>query len=134
MILAVWELGNIWKELTQGRSCTEYGTQLQYIQNHWNESPYYEILKQNHIDKITPKFKIGDWVVGNTCWGSSPLKIVDVSDIEYRIEDTNGNSGIPEIEYLEEYYHLWTIQDAKDGDVVVDKSDGTIGIFQSIGH
>ena len=45
IILAVWELGNIWKELTKGSSCTEYGTQLQFIQKHWNESDYYEKLQ-----------------------------------------------------------------------------------------
>lgn len=40
-ILAVWELGNDWKELTNGSISTEYGTQLEYIQKHWQESSYY---------------------------------------------------------------------------------------------
>lgn len=64
MILAVWELGNIWKELTKGSSCTEYGTQLQYIQKHWNESGYYEKLQgeQKPIDKVEPKFHEGEWI------------------------------------------------------------------------
>ena len=29
--------------------------------------------------------------------------------------------------------HQWTIQDAKDGDVIFDKSDNTIGIFKCFG-
>ena len=42
-ILAVWELGNDWKELTNGSISTEYGTQLEYIQKHWQESSYYNL-------------------------------------------------------------------------------------------
>ena len=32
IILAIWDLGNEWKELTKGSISTEYGTQLDYIQ------------------------------------------------------------------------------------------------------
>ena len=42
-ILAIWELGNDWKELTNGSISTEYGTQLEYIQKHWQESSYYNL-------------------------------------------------------------------------------------------
>lgn len=41
IILAIWDLGNEWKELTKGSISTKYGTQLNYIQNHWHESEYY---------------------------------------------------------------------------------------------
>lgn len=41
-ILNVWELGNYWKELTNGVCSTEHGTQLEYIQNHWKEGEYYD--------------------------------------------------------------------------------------------
>lgn len=60
IILAVWELGNDWKELTKGRISTEHGTQLEYIQKHWNESEYYLREKQGEqqpADKVEPKFK-----------------------------------------------------------------------------
>lgn len=49
---------------------------------------------------------------------SSPLHIVDSNDTNYRVEDVNGNSGCPKVEYLTSHYHLWTITDAKDGDVL----------------
>lgn len=45
-ILAVWELGNDWKELTNGSISTKYGTQLEYIQNHWQESSYYDNIME----------------------------------------------------------------------------------------
>lgn len=41
VILSIWDLGNEWKELTNGCISTEYGTQLDYIQKHWCESEYY---------------------------------------------------------------------------------------------
>ena len=46
-ILAVWELGNDWKELTNGSISTEYGTQLEYIQKHWQESSYYDNIMES---------------------------------------------------------------------------------------
>lgn len=66
--------------------------------------------------------KVGDWVAINNIYSemclSSPLHIVDSDETNYRIEDVNGNSGCPKVEYLTSHYHLWTITDAKDGDVL----------------
>ena len=45
-ILAIWDLGNEWKELTNGSISTEYGTQLKYIQKHWQESSYYDNIME----------------------------------------------------------------------------------------
>lgn len=50
-ILAIWELGNDWKELTNGSISTEYGTQLEYIQNHWQESSYYDNIMEGNERK-----------------------------------------------------------------------------------
>ena len=50
-ILNVWELGNYWKELTNGVCNTEHGTQLEYIQKHWKEGDYYDkisVCPQKH--------------------------------------------------------------------------------------
>ena len=46
VILSIWDLGNEWKELTNGSISTEYGTQLDYIQKHWHESEYFLREKQ----------------------------------------------------------------------------------------
>lgn len=123
MILAVWELGNIWEELTGGSSRTEYGTQLQYIQNHWSESLYYEKLNQKHADKITPKFKVGDWITNGACI----IKITSVDD-RYYWHDNNCVGG--DIESVDKEYRIWTIQDAKDGDVL--DFDCGVGIFKNL--
>ena len=51
-ILAIWDLGNEWKELTNGSISTEYGTQLEYIQKHWQESEYYLRAKKGERKSI----------------------------------------------------------------------------------
>lgn len=67
-------------------------------------------------------YKVGDWTTINNIYSemclSSPLHIVDSDKTNYRVEDVNGNSGCPKVEYLTRHYHLWTITDAKDGDVL----------------
>jgi len=58
VILSIWDLGNEWKELTNGCISTEYGTQLDYIQKHWHESEYY--LRENQGEQTInqPDFEI----------------------------------------------------------------------------
>ena len=87
-----------------------------------------EAIKEEVVDnanKVGPKFKVGDFIADYYCRG----RIVKITDDSYLLDT---GQGIPFS--CEPNAHLWTIKDAKEGDVVVDKSDGTIGIFQSIGH
>ena len=87
-----------------------------------------EAIKEEKVDnanKVEPKFKVGDFIVNDYCFG----KVIEITNDAYLLDT---GQGIPFS--CEHNAHLWTIADAKDGDVVVDKSDGTIGIFQSIGH
>jgi hypothetical protein len=117
IILAIWDLGNEWKELTGGSISTEYGTQLKYIQNHWHESEYYLRAmqnEQNHIDKVEPKFEVGDWITnGDYTW-----KIVEVKPLDYVLQSQDGNVVDDTISHVDEQFHSFTIQDAKDGDVL----------------
>ena len=87
-------------------------------------------LTYNPTNKIEPKFKVGDWVVR----GDTIAQILDIQEQYYVGLDINGKDFTSSRFLNDDKIHLWTIKDAKDGDVVVDKSDGTIGIFQSIGH
>jgi hypothetical protein len=83
--------------------------------------------------EIKPKFKIGDWVIINNdeidldsiqfndLDLNSPLLIVDF-DVDgqlYEMEDVNGNRDYPRMKYIDNLYHLWTLEDAKDGDVLM---------------
>lgn len=60
-----------------------------------------------------PKFKIGDWITNGL---SYPMQISSIEDdIYYTHNDTVGG----DIESMDKEYHLWTIQEAKDGDVLI---------------
>lgn len=129
VILSIWDLGNEWKELTNGCISTEYGTQLDYIQKHWHESEYYLKEKQGeqtqfdyeHADipqkdfsPIEPKFKVGDWITdGDYTW-----KIVEIKPLFYILQSQDGNIVDDTISYVDEHFHLWTTQDAKDDDIL----------------
>lgn len=62
------------------------------------------------LKRIT-KFKVGDWIVSND--GIFTGMITEVLDYGYR--DTNGYFN----KCLEDNYHLWTMQDAKCGDILI---------------
>lgn len=91
--------------------------------------------EQKPADKVEPKFKVekDKWYVctsqycncieGRNYKASLYGRIIDDYGTEY---DMHSDAY--------RWFRPWTIADSKDGDVVVDKSDGTIGIFQSIGH
>ena len=93
--------------------------------------------EQKSADKVEPKFKVGDWIVESTyasTWLITKVFTTEENVTAYNMINQEGRTltiGSHNIDY---HYHLWTIKDAKDGDVIVDKSDGVIGIFQSIGH
>ena len=69
--------------------------------------------EQKPVDKVEPKFHQGEWIVFN----GLVLFIEEVVQGYYR---TISVGGIPN-SYdwdIDNYAHLWTIQDAKDGDVL----------------
>lgn len=86
--------------------------------------------RQKPTDKVEPKFHEGDWITN----GYDTWKIVEVKPLDYILQSQDGNIIDDTISYVDALFDSFTIQDAKDGDVVVDKSDGTIGIFECIGH
>ena len=116
VILAIWDLGNEWKELTDGDISTEYGTQLDYIQKHWHESEYYLREKQGEkkaTDKVESKFENGQWIV----WKSQYYKVND-NGCGYELIDQNGLKTSLEYSTVDENAHIFTTQDAKPGDVL----------------
>ena len=69
--------------------------------------------KMDNANKVViePKFKVGDWITnGSDC----TFQIASIENGMYY--DTN-NCG-SDIENTDKYYYLWTIADAKDGDVL----------------
>ena len=76
------------------------------------------------IDKVEPKFKVGDWVVNSTTLNL--CHILKVEHGQYICDDCS----FPITH--ENEYHLWTIQDAKAGDVLA--NDHNILILKELDY
>lgn len=78
--------------------------------------------------KVEPKFHEGDWLVNNeTC---DYLKVTKVIDNTYKILNQKGEQFYIQKGVAEDNCHKFTINDANDGDVLVDVY-GNIGIYQT---
>ena len=89
------------------RLCSEY---VQKLYNPSNTGKN----EQKSADKIAPRFKVGDWVVR----GDTIAQIVDIQKQYYVGLDINGKDFVSSRFLNGDKIHLWTIQDAKDGDVL----------------
>lgn len=69
---------------------------------------------------VEPKFKVGDWIAYNENKSSiTPMQIIRITEDKYIV---SGHWSY-DFRTLEADWHLWTIQDAKDGDVLVSGID-----------
>jgi len=75
-------------------------------------------------DKVEPKFREGDWVTD----GISKCQIRFIDDTQYWYSE---NCILGSIESIDKRYHLWTIEDAKDGDVLA-CNNGWTCIFKTL--
>ena len=69
-----------------------------------------KMSEQKPIDKVEPKFKVGDLITNGTLVG----KIDEIHELGYHAYFGDHYADVPDIEN----WHKWTIQDAKDGDVL----------------
>ena len=81
------------------------------------------------VDKVEPKFKVGDWLVNNE--RKHIIKVVNPTPLVYEVVNILGYHHTITNTAIENNYHLWTIQDAKDGDVLCCESGWTC-IFKTL--
>ena len=85
-----------------------------------------EAIKEENVDnanKVEPKFKDGDWIV----YKDAVWKVCNIGlQNYYELLKTNNEVGIRLIKDVDENAHLWTIDDAKNGDVLYHKSKSGI--------
>ena len=86
------------------------------------EAGYEWDVEQKELKKIETKFKVGDWVVTED-GKVNQVKIVSDDGDAYTLDDGTYFSGS-----WKDMYHLWTIEDAKDGDVLANKY-GSVFIY-----
>lgn len=151
VILSIWDLGNEWKELTNGCISTEYGTQLDYIQKHWHESEYYLKEKQGKLVKINPtEFDTRlQALIGK--FGSLPkeeligslsfyLNVVQ-NDGTYKPDEKQGEQKpadkvepkFHEGEWITNGDYTWQIVEVKPLDYILQSQDGNI-VDDTISH
>ena len=80
--------------------------------------------EQKSADKIEPKFKVGDWVVNKF---SDSWHIDSLDKKNYQVSDGKGNYNYFPISKQDEM-HIWTVQDAKDGDVLSYKNNQMVQV------
>lgn len=73
---------------------------------------------------VESMFKVGDWIIRNNRISFVPIQIYGLKKDRYLVTNLLGSKGELMINRQNEW-HLWTIQDAKDGDVLVDTLSGT---------
>lgn len=87
--------------------------------------------EQKPVDKVEPKFKVGDWVVSSV-YGTAHIIGINNSN-EYQLEYIDGKQEFSSIDYVNYEYDEWTIQDAKGGDILFqDLMDGKTFIYNGV--
>ena len=89
-----------------------------------------ELIEQKPADTVELKFKVGDWIVENGV-NRNPVQITSFEEdkgVGIKVWFSNGTGTY--VEFLKGY-HKWTIQDAKDGDVLCCESGWTC-IFKAL--
>ena len=75
-------------------------------------------IEQKSTDKLESKFKVGDWIVNNL---SKDVFLIKSFNNGYcTLEDIKGNIISPCLPPCESESHLWTIKDAKEGDIIAE--------------
>ena len=72
---------------------------------------------QGWTPRVEPKFKVGDWIVRGEGFVYEPSLITEIRDY-YICELPNGERVTYTLNDVHKNFHLWTIADAKDGDVL----------------
>lgn len=68
------------------------------------------------------KFKVGDWIISDH--PDAIFKVGDLKKTTYKLIDIYGDSHDCQIIEVDKNYHLWTVNDAKPGDILVDNVEG----------
>ena len=92
------------------------------IADEWKVVVNAEDVEQNPTDKIEPKFKVGDWIIQEYV---GVYKVIEICKSWYEVIDAENKHY--SIGFDKEYMcHLWTIEDAKDGDVLYHETKGGV--------
>ena len=105
------EDGKMWKLIKKyaHSNISDMALKADHITRKQLESWLEKQSEQKSADKVKPKFKIGDWIANDYCAG----KIIALTNDAYLLDS---GQGIPFS--CEHNVHLWTLRDAREGDVL----------------
>jgi len=83
------------------------------------------IIEQKPADKAEPKFHEGDCIVDDCGY---VWKVKEIMNQFYLLKGVEEDESLPTVEFVDKTFHPWTIQDAKDGDMLA-YDDGSLAIF-----
>lgn len=106
------------REIINIKNGAYYFDELVYLPFSYQDE--WELVEQKSADKVEPKFKVGDFIKHNKA--NIICRVVSVNSGSYYVNNIDTNGGI-ELFNAEKNFHLWSIADAKDGDVLAAESD-----------
>ncbi|MBR5395751.1 MAG: hypothetical protein IK144_11845 [Bacteroidaceae bacterium] len=113
-----WNAEN--KKLKQGEQKASYTTIVETGDGGINALVTRELPtdgEQNPTDKVEPKFKVRDWLIFNERH-NSVYQVERIDNYRYYLRHYLG--GTMSVHFDNELIRLWTLQDAKSGDVLCD--------------
>ena len=105
----IWQIAN-----NSAKTWEQSFAILQATQTAYNKGKKDALKEQKPTDKTEPKFHEGDWVVYVCGEESTTLQISRIIEGTYEFTDGSSLNVVDE-----DTLHHWTIQDAKDGDVLI---------------
>lgn len=98
------------------------------------ETGYRWVDETKTLEKLVePKFQKGDWITIE-----KPCQIININDIKNYIvqycDDEDENIHILSKNFCESHFHLWSIEDAQNGDVLYSPSHHIIWIYKDNKH
>ena len=108
------DLENYFATTTKEQQKKDWDEIKNWEEKHFNHDKY---IEQKPADQVKPKFKVDDWITID-----NPCQIISIEE-NYIVQycDDEKTREISK-KFCESHFHLWTIQDAKDGDVLYHKS------------
>lgn len=98
----------------------------------YSKKEHNNFFKEVELKRVEPKFKVGDWIITSKkhiwCVDETP----ETTSYLYRLVNQYGKVEVAEFEVVDEKARLWTIQDAKPGDVLALKNGDEILIFRNL--
>ena len=107
-----------------GENCFSYDINGKLAHHDYNNE---DLVIIEEVD--CPKFNVGDWVFA-TNDGEGPWLITARTDNYYTLQDTQENEASVAQITIDNKYHLWSLKDAKPGDVLISEDDKHPFIFK----